>query len=165
MQNFEFEGKTAEEAIENARNELNLSRDEMEIEIIEPGSAGIFGLVGGRRARIKVRITDDIPNLEDDERGLSIAKETLENILALIPMEGITVTAEQTDGTIAVALNVNVTYVASPQAGDRLRAEANRTSRTRKTAAYDIKVTNQDGALVASCQALAYRTGKPIPFL
>ena len=29
----------------------------------------------------------------------------------------------QTDGTVAVALNVNVTYVSSPQAGMRLRAE------------------------------------------
>jgi acyl-CoA thioesterase len=74
-------------------------------------------------------------------------------------------TAAQTDGTIAVALNVNVTYVTSPQAGDRLCAEAKRVSQTKKTAGYDIKVTDQDGGLIATCQALAYRTGKPIPFL
>ena len=74
-------------------------------------------------------------------------------------------TAGQTDGTIAVALNVNVTYVASPVAGDLLRAEAKRTSQTKRTASYDIKVTDQEGKLIATCQALAYRTGKPIPFL
>ncbi len=74
-------------------------------------------------------------------------------------------TAGQTDGTIAVALNVNVTYIASPQKGARLTAEANRVSQTRKTAGYDIKVTTQDGQLIATCQALAYRTGIPIPFL
>ena len=74
-------------------------------------------------------------------------------------------TAGQTDGTIAVALNVNVTYVASPAAGDLLRAEAKRTSQTKKTASYDIKVTDQNGKLIATCQALAYRTGKAIPFL
>lgn len=74
-------------------------------------------------------------------------------------------TAGQTEGTIAVALNVNVTYVASPNDGDRLRAIAQRISQTKKTASYDIKVTNQDGALIATCQALAYRTGKAIPFL
>jgi len=73
-------------------------------------------------------------------------------------------TACQTHGTIAVALNVNVTYVQSPQTGDRLRAQAMEVSRTRKTATYDIKVTNTDGDLIATCQALAYRTGKPIPF-
>jgi acyl-CoA thioesterase len=74
-------------------------------------------------------------------------------------------TAGQTDGTVAVALNVNVTYVSSPEANTRLRAEAREVSRTKKTAVYDIKVTGHNGHLIAKCQALAYRTGKPIPFL
>lgn len=74
-------------------------------------------------------------------------------------------TAGQTHGTIAVALNVNVTYVTSPQPGARLRAEAREASRTTRTASYDIKVTEQDGQIIALCQALAFCTGKPIPFL
>jgi len=74
-------------------------------------------------------------------------------------------TAGQTDGTIAVALNINVTYVSSPEAGTRLRAEAQKVSQTTKTAAYDIKVKDQNGQLIAICQALAFCTGKPIPFL
>jgi acyl-CoA thioesterase len=74
-------------------------------------------------------------------------------------------TASQTDGTIAVALNVNVTYVSSPEPGLRLQAEARRVSRTRKTASFDIKVTDQNGQLISLCQALAFQTGKPIPFL
>ena len=74
-------------------------------------------------------------------------------------------TAGQTDGTIAVALNVNVTYVSSPDEGTRLRAEARLVSQTKRTANYEIRVTNSDGTLIAICQALAYRTGKPIPFL
>ena len=74
-------------------------------------------------------------------------------------------TAGQTDGTIAVALNVNVTYAASPEAGSRLRAEARLISQTKKTASYDIKVMENESRLIAMCQALAFRTGKPIPFL
>jgi len=74
-------------------------------------------------------------------------------------------TAGQTDGTVAVALNVNVTYVSSPQPGLQLQAEANRVSQTKKTASYDIKVTDEKGNLIALCQALAFDTGKPIPFL
>jgi acyl-CoA thioesterase len=74
-------------------------------------------------------------------------------------------TASQTHGTIAVALNVNVTYVSSPRDGLRLRAEARETSLTKKTAGYDIRVTDREGQVIATCQALAYRTGKPIPFL
>lgn len=74
-------------------------------------------------------------------------------------------TASNSHGTIAVALNVNVTYVDSPPTGSGLRAEAREVNRTRKTALYDIKVTTDDGQLIATCQALAYRTGKAIPFL
>jgi len=74
-------------------------------------------------------------------------------------------TAGQTDGTIAVALNVTVTYIASPQPGQRLEAEARRVSQTKQTALYAITVRSDTGTLIASCQALAFRTGKPIPFL
>ena len=74
-------------------------------------------------------------------------------------------TSCQTHGSVAVALNVNVTYVSSPEAGVRLQAEAKEISLTKKTANYDIKVKDQNGQLIAVCQALAFRTGKPIPFL
>ncbi len=101
-ESFEFEGKTDQEAIENACRQLNLTRDEMEIEILEPGSAGIFGLVGGRKARVKVTITKKGPELPDEDDGIAIAKEALEKILALIPMEETTVRAEHLDGTIVL---------------------------------------------------------------
>ena len=74
-------------------------------------------------------------------------------------------TAAQTEGTIAVALNVNITYVTSPRPGVVLEAQARQISQTKKTAVYEIKVRDQDDSLIATCQALAYRTGKPIPFL
>ncbi len=74
-------------------------------------------------------------------------------------------TAGQTHGSIAVALNVSVTYVSSPRPGVRLIAEAREIHKTKKTASYDIKVADEDGRLIASCQALAFRTGKPIPFI
>ncbi len=73
--------------------------------------------------------------------------------------------ASQSMGEIEVALNVSVTYVASPPAGARLRAEARIKSRTKKTASYDINVFGSNGALIATCQALGYRTGKSLPFL
>jgi len=74
-------------------------------------------------------------------------------------------TAAQTEGTIEVALNVNVTYVSSPRDGARLLAEAERVSRTKQTALYDIRVTEEGGRLIAACHAVSFRTGKPIPFL
>ena len=34
-----------------------------------------------------------------------------------------------------------------------------------RTASYDIRVTEKGGRLIDTCQALAFRTGKLIPFL
>jgi spoIIIJ-associated protein len=102
MDTFEFEGKTTEEAIENACRQLNLKKDEVDIEIVEPGSAGIFGLVGGRKAKIIVSTAKGSGETPDNINGLAVAKAALENILALIPVEGTTVNAEQIDGTISL---------------------------------------------------------------
>jgi acyl-CoA thioesterase len=74
-------------------------------------------------------------------------------------------TASNSHGTVAVALNMNITYVAPPSSGSRLTAEAREFSRTQKTASYDIKVIDDQKNLIASCQALVYRRGKPLPFL
>ena len=71
----------------------------------------------------------------------------------------------QTDGIFTTALNVSVTYLSSPVGKTRLRAEAIEINRTRRIATIEIKVRDQDGRLVATCQGLAYRTGKPLPFL
>ena len=54
-------------------------------------------------------------------------------------------------------------YLLAMKVDDEITSEV---SLTRKTASYEIKVTDVGtGALIASCQALAYRTGKPIPFV
>ena len=74
-------------------------------------------------------------------------------------------TASNSHGTMAVALSMNVAYLSSPVAGSRLVAEARELSRTEKTGVYDIKVVDDRHSLIASCQALVYRKGKPLPFL
>jgi len=74
-------------------------------------------------------------------------------------------TASNSHGTIAVALNMNVTYLAAPIPGAKLRAEAKEISKTFRTGAYDIQVTDEAHTLIATCQALVYRKNKPLPFL
>lgn len=74
-------------------------------------------------------------------------------------------TAGNSEGTLAVALNVSVTYINSPEPGDLLRAEAREVCLTRKTATYTITVTDENDKIIATCQALAYRKGSPLPFL
>ena len=68
-------------------------------------------------------------------------------------------------GTIAVALNMTVTYHQAPSADAVLRAESNELHRTRRTGTYEIKVRDEEDTLIASCMALAYRKGVELPFL
>jgi len=74
-------------------------------------------------------------------------------------------TASNSHGTMAVALNMNITYMAAPTPGARLRAEARELNLTPRTATYDIKVTDEKQTLIATCQALVYRKKKRLPFL
>ena len=105
METYEFEGKTTEEALESAARELNVPVEELDFDIVEPGSAGIFGLVGGKKARIRITLSGT-PGTEEED-GLPIAKEALEQILALIPMET-KVSAERSDepGDGLITLNI-----------------------------------------------------------
>jgi acyl-CoA thioesterase len=73
-------------------------------------------------------------------------------------------TAANSHGTMAVALNMNITYTSAPKEGATLTAEAKEMNKTNKTALYEIKVS-EENRLIASCQALVYRLGKPLPFL
>ncbi len=100
METYEFEGRTTEEALESASRELNIPVEELDFDIVEPGSAGIFGLVGGRKAKIRITLSRTTSSEEEEEEeeedGLTIAKDALEKILALIPVET-TVRAKRSD--------------------------------------------------------------------
>jgi len=76
VESREFEGKTVDEAIEKACKELNLKREQLQIDVITSGSSGIFGIVGARKAKIRVSPKEMLP---DDQ--VKLAKEVLENIL------------------------------------------------------------------------------------
>jgi spoIIIJ-associated protein len=71
METYEFEGKTAEEAIEKASRELNIPIEELDVHIIEPGSAGIFGLVGSRKTKVRVNVTreEEADEVCDSDEG------------------------------------------------------------------------------------------------
>jgi acyl-CoA thioesterase len=68
-------------------------------------------------------------------------------------------------GTVAVALNMTITYHQVPGKKSILRAESREIHRSRKTATYDIKVKDDQGVLIASCMAVAYRKSDKLPFL
>jgi spoIIIJ-associated protein len=93
MEFLEFEGKTTEEAIENAAAHFQLPPEELEIEIVSVGSPGIFGL-GGRKARIRAALPQ-----EPEDDLLPLAREILEQLLVKMQEPG-TVTATQEEDRI-----------------------------------------------------------------
>jgi acyl-CoA thioesterase len=73
--------------------------------------------------------------------------------------------AANSHGTIAVALNVSVTYLRPASVGESLHAEAREISRSARISSYEIRVVNEEKELIATCQALAYRKKERLPFL
>jgi spoIIIJ-associated protein len=59
---IEFEGKNVELAVTRACETLNIPRDRLRHEVISFGATGIFGLVGVKKARIRVAA----PQIPDD---------------------------------------------------------------------------------------------------
>jgi spoIIIJ-associated protein len=53
---LEFEDKNVEMAVKKACKELNIPREKLKHDVISYGSTGIFGLVGTKKARIRVTI-------------------------------------------------------------------------------------------------------------
>lgn len=118
-----------------------------------------FGLmlseIASGYAKVEMKFTPDMENMLGTAHGGAL--------FALIDQAF--EVAANSHGSLAVALNMNVTFVTPPRLGTTLSAEAREICQTRKTASYDIKVRDGAGALIAACQALVYKKGIPLPFL
>ena len=65
-------------------------------------------------------------------------------------------------GTVAVAVNVSITYQKAVAAGV-LRAEAREISKNHKLGTYTVEITDEQGEIVALFQGLAYRKNEKLP--
>jgi len=65
--------------------------------------------------------------------------------------------ASNSHGPLAVALEISISYVAPAWLGERLTAKAREESLSRRIGVYRLRVTKDDGTLVAVAQATAYR--------
>ncbi|MFW5995751.1 MAG: RNA-binding cell elongation regulator Jag/EloR [Halanaerobiaceae bacterium] len=59
MDRVRQEGKTVEQAIEKGLQKLDISRDDAEINVVEEGTGGLFGLFGGSRAIVEIKKKKD----------------------------------------------------------------------------------------------------------
>lgn len=72
MKFIEVTGKSVDDAIQNALNELNVTKDNVIIDVIDEGSKGFLSLIGTKPAKVKVTVKR---NYIDD------AKEFIRSIL------------------------------------------------------------------------------------
>lgn len=109
LASYEFEGKTKEEAVRKACQKLDVSEEQLEIEVLSYGSTGIFGLVGAKNAQIRVclrkaleaRIDEKKPGTKEEiEEVAEIARSTLERILSFILDDASVTVAKNRSGIV-----------------------------------------------------------------
>jgi spoIIIJ-associated protein len=80
------EGKNVEDAISKGAEHLGVSRDQVEYEVLEQGSSGVFGLIGVKQAKVVVRTKAEAeaePEAEDGEVSAKI-EEMVAEIMRLM---------------------------------------------------------------------------------
>lgn len=95
---IEKTGKTVQEAIATALSELNLTEEDVDIEVIEEGTKGIFGIIGSKVARIKVTVR------EENNSRCDIASDFLYTILNNMEVEA-DISVSEDDENIVVDIN------------------------------------------------------------
>lgn len=59
MKMIEMTGRTVEDAVKCAIEELKVTNDKVDVEVIDEGNKGIFNFIGARPARVRVKVKRD----------------------------------------------------------------------------------------------------------
>ena len=102
----EKSGKNKEAAIEAALKELNASREDVDIEVLDEGSKGFLG-IGARDARVKVTLKNAAVSEETEEKAPRPAPKT-ERVKKQPSQNGIEEDAKQFLADIFGAMNLEV---------------------------------------------------------
>ena len=95
--NYEFSAATEEEAVAAGLNELGLSMQEVEIEVLDSGSKGIFGL-GARQARVAIRPLSQLTGVASVVEKIQVASEKLVEDVEDVALEEIEASESEDEG-------------------------------------------------------------------
>ncbi len=112
MKAIERSGKNVEEAAEEALRQLGVARDRVEIEVLEEASRGFLGLLGSRRARVRVVVKETVT---DRARGF------LEQVVGAMGVQA-DIVVEEKDEEISVGLEGKHLGVLIGRRGETLNA-------------------------------------------
>ncbi len=65
--------------------------------------------------------------------------------------------ASNSHGTVAVGINATISYLRPSRAGETLTARAEEVARSHRLATYEVRISNEQGDLVALFQGTVYR--------
>jgi spoIIIJ-associated protein len=81
MYSIEKSAKSVEEALKLALDELNLTREKVEVEIIDEPVKKVLGLFGGKDAKIKVSVIEEVVETEEfDVKAVNFLNSVFENM-------------------------------------------------------------------------------------
>ncbi len=80
---LEFESKNVEKALQEASEKLNIPVDKLKHDVISYGSSGIFGLVGTKKAKIRVVVPEDA-GAKDRGQKVKKSKDVQEGVASLL---------------------------------------------------------------------------------
>jgi spoIIIJ-associated protein len=73
---MEFEDKSVEMAVKKACDKLNIPRAQLKHDVISYGSTGIFGLVGSKKAKIRVTISEPAKGVVKEQKVIEKQTES-----------------------------------------------------------------------------------------
>ncbi len=76
---LEFEGKNIETAIKKACDTLKIKEEKLRYDVISYGSTGIFGLVGTKKAKIRVTLPKHLKTKRHEENANSVESQSMLN--------------------------------------------------------------------------------------
>jgi spoIIIJ-associated protein len=102
MKELEVSGKSVDDAIRTALEQLGVSEDKVEVTVLKKGRAGVLGM-GVEEAKIKVRL-----RLEPSEKAdaVEVAKEVLETLIKLMKITAEVSVLQGNTGELPVTLNI-----------------------------------------------------------
>ncbi|HEX5563452.1 MAG TPA: RNA-binding cell elongation regulator Jag/EloR [Sporosarcina sp.] len=99
MKKITRKGATVDAAVEAALRELNVTRNEVDVEIVDAGKKGFLGF-GAREAEVTITVKETVKQeaIEPEEKIETIQEETMESAIeeapVVVPMEPVTQTIE-----------------------------------------------------------------------
>ena len=157
IKELEISGKNIEEAIETGLKQLNCSKEDVELKVLDEGTKGLFGLMGAKPARVLLTIIDKVKSKNSEENkkenkeidfelACKNVKEYLERIISLMNININDIKISHNEDTINVEISTDSGNLLIGRAGQCINAleyvvqlMLNTNSKTRAKVGIDIE--------------------------